>query len=127
MIVQAMLAGGDVELPTMPRAGDDVPLQRTFSQWSAGMGTDAVQRIKFAVNMIHCQNPLAGENLLSGSRGNISNGSDTYSVGHRLRSQGIGRGAFIHSKRPATSQFRWSFAARQRNISQRNKAVFFIK
>jgi hypothetical protein len=42
--IRIVLAGGQVELPTMPRAGDDVARQATFGQRPTLVRTDTVQR-----------------------------------------------------------------------------------
>ena len=46
-----MLPRSHIELPAMPRTGDDVPRKRPFSQRPSRMGANTVQRMKFTVDM----------------------------------------------------------------------------
>lgn len=58
--VEAMLAGRNVELPTVPRAGDDISTQRSFTERSAGMRADAVERVELPIDIEQGHNPVVG-------------------------------------------------------------------
>ena len=45
------LSGADVELPAVPRAGDDAPLHRPFSQRPALVRADAIESIEGAIDV----------------------------------------------------------------------------
>jgi hypothetical protein len=47
--VHHMLPRGNVELPTVPWAGDDLTAQFTFAKWPTLVWTDAIQRVVTAL------------------------------------------------------------------------------
>ena len=61
--VELMLAGNDVELPTVPGAGHDAARQFAFDQRPALVGTDSVQSMEHARDIVQ-GNHLAGRHKL---------------------------------------------------------------
>jgi len=53
LIAQTVSARSDVELPTVPRASQDVSLKAALPQWTAGMRTDPIQDVPFTINIEH--------------------------------------------------------------------------
>ena len=77
-----MLAIGHVELPAMPRTGDDRPAKRSLTQRPASMWTYSVERIKLSVDIEQGHDLIVGQNLLRGSRRNITDVGDTNCTRH---------------------------------------------
>ena len=53
VLIQAMLSRRDVELPSVPRARDHATVNASLPQRPAGMRTDAIECMEFAVNAKH--------------------------------------------------------------------------
>lgn len=47
------LAGGHVELPAMPRTGNDLPVELTFADGAAAMQTNAIDSKELALDVSH--------------------------------------------------------------------------
>lgn len=52
-----MPAGCHVELPTMPGTSDHIAVEFTFGKRAAGVRTDSIKGVKFAVAVEHGNNP----------------------------------------------------------------------
>ena len=60
-----MPTGGHIELPAMPRAGDDAPVQFPLSKWAARVRTDAVQCEELVANMKQRDDAATDDELTS--------------------------------------------------------------
>ena len=76
-----MLSGGDVKLPAVPGAGDDVSAEGTFAEWAAGVGADAVEYVEFAGDVVDGEDSAIGDDFASCSDGEFS-GVDEWEPGH---------------------------------------------
>ena len=67
-LIEAMLAVADVKLPAVPWAGDDISTQLPFPQRASGVRTDAVEHMKYAVDVIDCENSAICHNFRTTAR-----------------------------------------------------------
>ena len=77
MAVQAMLAGGHVELPAVPRTGHDAARKCTFAQWASLMRAHSIQRVEDTLDVVERNDPLANHELTRCARRAINDGCDT--------------------------------------------------
>lgn len=66
-----MLAGGDVELPSMPGAGDDIAAECAFTERSAGMWADTVKDVKLAGDVVDGKDAAISDDFTPGSGGDF--------------------------------------------------------
>ena len=78
---ECVLAGGDMELPAVPWAGDDIAAERTFSERSAGVRADAVEDVEFSGQIVDGEDPAIGDNFAGCAFGEIG-GIDEVQPGH---------------------------------------------
>ncbi len=61
MAIQAMPTRGDVELPSMPGARDDVATNDTLSQGATGVRADSIHRVEAVVQMKQSHDAATGD------------------------------------------------------------------
>ncbi|MEY4178474.1 MAG: hypothetical protein RLY70_2048, partial [Planctomycetota bacterium] len=61
-----MLAGGDVELPAMPGAGQNTAVKAAFAKRAALMRADAIQGVEFAIHRVEHGNHAVLGNQFAG-------------------------------------------------------------
>ena len=71
-----MLTSAHIELPAVPRAGDDAALQIAFAERSALMRTDAVEREVFPVDVVQRDDPIPRDGLTTGAGRNLADFAD---------------------------------------------------
>lgn len=93
-------AGADVELPTVPRTGDDRPAQATARQRSALVRTNAVEGIKRAVDVKQRHDAITRHALDRLSRRAFVDSRDADPICHRVS---FSRAACLSSGGAATN------------------------
>lgn len=61
-----MLAGGDVELPAMPRTGQNAAIEPAFAERAALMRADAIERVKLALDRVEHGNDAVFRDQFAG-------------------------------------------------------------
>jgi len=69
--VEAVAAGGHVELPAVPRTRHHGPVQAAFAQRPPGVRTNSIQRVKRALNVKERDHSSAGRKFARGAGSNF--------------------------------------------------------
>lgn len=70
VIIETMLASGDIKLPAVPGTRDDSAVQSPFGQRTSGVRADTVQREEFTINMEQRDDPAGDNKFTSCTAGN---------------------------------------------------------
>ena len=99
VLVQAVSAGGDIELPSVPRAGHDVAVESSLTEGSACVRADSVERVKSALDVVQGDDSPGDGQLLRGARRDVADGGNAKGLRHGtiefgVRSSEFGVGYF---------------------------------
>ena len=84
--VDAVLARGHVELPAVPRAGDDAAGQFALCQRPTGVRADAVEREEPVLDMKQCDDAAPDDELASFANRHIGDRGHSQTMSHRNKS-----------------------------------------
>ena len=76
------LAGLDIEAPHVPRADDDAPVDRAFTEGTVGMGAGIVDGVNFAIDVVHGQRLTGSFDHVALAGGKIGSGHHAGEFGH---------------------------------------------
>ncbi len=85
-LIDLMLAGANIKLPSMPRARDNTPRQISLSQWATLVRANAIQREELTIDVKQRNHAITGDEFGRTSRRAFANGSHSNPVAHCVHS-----------------------------------------
>jgi hypothetical protein len=94
---QAMSPCVDVVLPAVPRAGDNASVERSFSDRTAGVCADSVNRPDVFIDLEQSDDSPAGCDFQTGVRRDFVQGGDSVFFRHGVRNFSVRGVQILHS------------------------------